>query len=287
MTKFLTAAAAAVLLLTACTARDTKDPWITPPIAADSLMNLSYDSDTSTKLDLYLPQGRSNDSTPLLIVLHGGSWVAGDKSDMRAWISQLKTVLPKYAIANVNYRLCKTPPVNAFPSQETDVQIAVNYLYSHRSSYNISDRIVILGYSSGGQLALLQSYKRASPVAIKAVVSFSGPSDMVDLYNYQPLLLQWGMQYLMGGSPTSNAMLYQESSPQTFVGFHTIPSFLVQGGLDSVVPYTQTDALQARLQASNVLHSYLFYPGEKHIYSDTTRSQAIDSMGNWLHRYID
>ncbi|RYY91200.1 MAG: hypothetical protein EOO11_23070, partial [Chitinophagaceae bacterium] len=90
----------------------------------------------------------------------------------------------------------------------------------------------------------------------------------------------------LGGSPVSNATLYQESSPQTFVGLHTIPSFLVQGMLDSIVPYAQTDALQARLQANNVPHSYLFYPGEKHVYSDSILHQSLDSMATWLKERV-
>ncbi|GAB4094317.1 hypothetical protein GCM10028786_32450 [Flaviaesturariibacter terrae] len=252
---------------------------------ADSLMNLSYDSDTSTKLDLYLPTGRSQDSTPLLVLLHGGNgdfWASGDKRDLQRWVRQLRTALPNWAIANVNYRLNTNPPVNAFPAQETDLQVAINYLYNNRVNWHISDRIVLAGYSTGGQLALLQSYKRANPVAIKAVAAFSGPSDLEDFYNYQPSTLQWRLQQLMGGSPASNSVLYQESSPKTFVGLHTIPTFLVQGMLDSVVPYGQTDALEARLASNGIPHSYLFYPGEKHVYADSTLGKALDSMATWL-----
>ncbi|RYY62773.1 MAG: alpha/beta hydrolase, partial [Chitinophagaceae bacterium] len=221
MTKMLKAAVAALVLVTACTTRDTTDPWNNPPLPADSLMNLSYDTDTSTKLDLYLPTGRNVDSTPVLLLLHGGDgelWASGDKRDLRGWVSQLRAALPNWAIANVNYRLNKTPPVNAFPAQETDLQVAINYIYRNRVNWHLSDRFVLAGWSTGGQLALLHSYKRANPVAIQAVAAFSGPSDLTDFYNYQSTPGQWRLQQLLGGSPVSNATLYQESSPQTFVG---------------------------------------------------------------------
>jgi acetyl esterase/lipase len=287
MMKFLTGAALALLLFSACTRRDTTAPWNTPPLAADSLLNLAYDSDTSQKLDLYLPTGRSMDSTPLMVVIHGGSWMSGDKSEMTPWIYQLRQRLPGYAIANINYRLASsTPPYNLFPAQETDVQVAINYLYNHRNEWHFSDRIVLLGYSAGGQLALLHSYKRFSPVAIKAAIALSGPSDLVDLYNFQPPSLQYGMQLLMNGTPNSNPVLYNQSSPKTFVAAHSTPTFLVQGGLDSMMPYTQTAALQAQLQGAGVLNSYLFYPNEKHIYSDSTLLRTIDTAANWLKRYI-
>ncbi|RYY88720.1 MAG: alpha/beta hydrolase [Chitinophagaceae bacterium] len=290
MTKFLTATAAALLLLlTACTTRDTTDPWNNPPVPADSLINLSYDSDTSNKLDLYLPTARSQDSTPLLVLVHGGTadyWASGDKRDMQVWVNRLRAQLPKWAIANINYRLNTAPPTNAFPAQETDVQVAINFLYQNRVNWHISDRIVLAGWSTGGQLALLHSYKRANPVAIKAVAALSAPSDLDDFYQYQAVPTQWRMQQLMSGSPASNSVLYQQSSPQTFVGLHTIPTFLAQGMLDSVMPYAQTDALAARLQANNVPHSYLFYPAEKHVYADTTLNHTLDSLATWLKERV-
>ncbi|TCJ18657.1 alpha/beta hydrolase [Flaviaesturariibacter flavus] len=287
MLKSLTVALTALLLFAACTRRDTTDPWNTPALAADSLFNLAYDSDTAQKLDLYLPQGRSADSTPLLIVIHGGAWMSGDKRDMTPWVQVMRQRLPGWAIANTNYRLASaTPPYNFFPAQETDLQLAVKYLYDRRMQHHYSDRIVLLGYSSGGQLALLHSYKRFDPVGIKAAVALSGPSDMADLYQYQPINVQYGMQLLMGGTPTSNPTLYAQSSAKTYVASHVPQTFLVQGGLDSVVPYTQTAALQAQLQSAGVRNSYIFYPNEKHVYNDSTLYKVIDTASHWLQRYV-
>jgi acetyl esterase/lipase len=287
MTKFLTAVAASLLLTVSCTRRDTTDPWNTVPLTADSVINLSYAADTAQRLDLYLPAGRSADSTPLVIVIHGGAWMSGDKREMTPWVYQMRQRLPDYAIANINYRLASaTPPYNAFPTQETDVQTAVQFLYEHRSQWHFSDRMVLLGYSAGGQLALLHSYKHFTPVTIKAALALSGPSDMVDLYNFQPLQIQYGMQLLLGGTPNSNPWLYSQSSPKTFVAAYVPPTFLVQGGLDSIMPYTQTAMLRAQLQSAGVLNSYIFYPNEGHIYNDSTLLRTIDTAAHWLKRYI-
>jgi acetyl esterase/lipase len=287
MTKFLSAALAALLLTASCTRREATDPWNRPPLAADSLINLSYAGDTAQRLDLYLPPGRSADSTPLLVVIHGGAWMSGDKSDMTPWVYQIRERLPQYAIANINYRLATAlPPYNAFPTQENDVQSAVQFLYDNRAQWHFSDRVILLGYSAGGQLALLHSYKHFSPVAVKAAMALSGPSDMADLYNFQPTQIQYGMQLLLGGTPNSNPFLYSQSSPKTFVAPYVPPTFLVQGGLDSMMPYTQTAALRAQLQSVGVLNSYIFYPNEKHIYHDSTLLRTIDTAAHWLKRYI-
>ena len=47
----------------------------------------------------------------------------------------------------------------------------------------ISDKFVLLGASAGGHLSLLHAYKYTTPVKIKAVVDFFGPTDLVDMYN--------------------------------------------------------------------------------------------------------
>ncbi|RYY99868.1 MAG: alpha/beta hydrolase [Chitinophagaceae bacterium] len=295
MKQLFLAATAAVLLSTACTKRDTKDPWTAARLPADSLVNEIYGSDPSQSMDVYLPAGRftneglptssADSSTPVLIMIHGGAWSSGDKSEFNPYIAQIRQQLPHWAIANINYRLAQ-PPANVFPTQESDVQAAINYVYAHRSQWHVSDRFALLGYSSGGQLALLHSYKRATPVAIKATVAYAGPSDMVDLYDYQPPQLQLGLQFLLGGSPATNPVLYQQSSALTFVGPHNPPTFLVHGGLDSMVRYQQSERLSARLGAQGVPASYHFYPNELHVMHDSTIRQTLDTAARFLRRYV-
>ena len=77
-----------------------------PPaiIQAQEYFNISYGTDAAQKLDLYLPAERTPE-TKLLAIIHGGTWSFGDKSDLNAYVQLAKTYLPKYAIANINYRL--------------------------------------------------------------------------------------------------------------------------------------------------------------------------------------
>jgi len=285
MTKILTYLTGALLLLAACTRRDTTVPWNRPPLPAQTLMNLAYDTDTSQKLDLYLPARRSMDSTPLLVLIHGGAWSSGSRFEMTPWVAAIQQRLPEYAIANISYRLAR-PPANTFPTQEVDVQKALTFLHGRRGQYQFSDRFVLLGYSAGGHLALLHSYKRFNPVAISAVVSFAGPSDMEDLYEFQPVPLQMLLEQLLNGNPVSNPQIYYQSSPINYVGTHSTPTFLLQGGMDSVVPYTQADALQATLESRNVTNSYIYYPMERHIFADTTIARSMDTVSRWLRRYV-
>src|SRR5256885_2360369 len=88
-----------------------------PAIPAQTITNLSYGSDSFQIMDLYLPEGHSSDSTRLLILIHGGAWTEGDKTDFNVYIPVLKQRLPGWALANINYRLA-TSAANHFPTQE-------------------------------------------------------------------------------------------------------------------------------------------------------------------------
>src|SRR6188508_2236895 len=135
-----------VLVITSC----QKENEITPDLAipAETLNNVSYGSDAAQKMDIYLPAGRKTDSTKLVIMVHGGAWLEGDKNDFAPYVTILKQRLPGYAIANINYRLATTSG-NFFPTQENDMKAAIDFLLQKTGDYAISQKIVLLGASAG------------------------------------------------------------------------------------------------------------------------------------------
>jgi acetyl esterase/lipase len=237
----------------------------TDPAAAKTMMNVAYGSDAAQKMDIYLPAGRTTASTKVMVMIHGGAWASGDKSDFDAYVDSLKRRMPEYAICNINYRLFNGT-TNTFPAQENDVKAAVEFVYSKRSEYLISEKFVLLGASAGGHLALLQGYKYPSPVKPKAIVDFFGPTDMTDLYNNpaSPMIPQSAVASIMGGTPATNATLYQQSSPITFVTAQSPPTIILHGGTDPLVSPNQSVMLDAKLQTMGVVHQYVFYPTEGH-----------------------
>ncbi len=232
------------------------------PLPAMNLANVSYGSAAEQKMDIYLPAGRSADSTKVIFLLHGGSWNAGDKTDFSGYVSTLQSGLPGYAIVNLNYRLA-TGNSNLFPAQENDVKSAADFLFSKRADYHVSSKWVLLGASAGGQLALLQSYKYNLPVVPKAVISFFGPTDLAALYAGNPLVGA-GLEAVTGTTPLLNPALYRQSSPINFVSPQSPPTLLLQGGADPIVPPSQAVALRDKLSASQVPVQYVFYPSEGH-----------------------
>jgi len=195
-----------------------KEPDIPDSAPAQTILNVSYGSDPLQKMDVYLPAGRTTTNTKVIVTIHGGAWAQGDKSDFTAFIDTLKKRLPGYAIFNINYRLSNGSTIT-FPAQENDVKAAIEFIHSKQSEYSISEKFVLLGASAGGHLALLQAYKYALPVKIKAVVDFFGPTDMIDLHNNPASILVASpiIASIVGATPTSNPDIYQQSSPVNFV----------------------------------------------------------------------
>lgn len=249
-----------ISLLISCKKENSTDQ----NLPAQTLTNVSYGSDASQKMDLYLPAGRSSDSTKLMVLVHGGAWTTGDKSDFASFIPTIQQSFPGYAIANINYRLATTA-ANHFPTQENDMKAAIDFLVEKSGDYHISQKMVLLGASAGGQMVLLQAYKYASP-KVQAVVDLFGPTDMSDLYNFYSsnTLDQTAFQILMNGSPTTNASLYSQSSPINFVSTQSPPTIIFHGDADVVVPVRQSTALKNKLSSVGVANQLTVYPNVGH-----------------------
>lgn len=231
-------------------------------LSASTQLNVAYAADPLQKMDIYLPASRSTATTKVLIMIHGGAWSSGDKTDFTDFVDTMKRRLPGYAVFNINYRLAAGSS-NIFPTQENDVKSAVDFIYSKRNEYGISDKYVLLGASAGAHLALLQAYKYNSPVKIKAVVDFFGPTDMVDMYNNpaSPFVSPALIAALLGGTPTSNPAIYASSSPINYVTVvSAMPTIMLHGGLDPLVRPSQSTALQARLNTTGIVNQYVLYP---------------------------
>ncbi len=252
------------LLLNSCSKSDDTGTG-TGSIAEKSMTNVAYGTDPLQKMDYFLPANRTTATTKVMILIHGGGWTIGDKADFTVYMDTLRKRIPDYAIFNINYRLAAFPSTNPFPAQELDVKAAVEFIYNNRSTFLISDKFVLMGASAGGHLSLLQAYKYHSPVNIKAVVDFFGPTDMIDMYNNPGSFPPLSIALLLSGTPTTNLTMYQQSSPIFFANAQSCPTIILQGGIDPLVnATTQSLALKNKLTTAGVVNQYVLYPTGGH-----------------------
>jgi acetyl esterase/lipase len=242
------------------------------PVTAKSIVNVSYGTDTSQKMDVYLPANRSIETTKVIVLLHGGAWSSGDKTDFSTLlygmviIDTLKARFPDYAIFNINYRL-STGTANLFPAQENDVKSALQFIFDKSGEYLVSNKYVIIGLSAGAHLAMLQGYKYSAPIKPKAIVSFFGPADLTDMY-YNPAggnpFISLVLAQTIGTTPMQDPLLYTNSSPATFINAASPPTILLHGDADPLVSPSQSDGVKNKLSAAGITNRYILYPGKGH-----------------------
>ena len=264
------------IFVLSCKKNDTPDPN-----GEQVSKDISYGTHARHKMDIYLPAGRSTTATKVMILIHGGGWNTGSKADLDIYIDSLRRREPSYAVFNLNYRLANPPDL--FPAQENDIKAAVEFIYSKRNEYNISDKFVLVGVSAGANLALLQGYKYTSPVKVKAIIDFFGPTDLVDLYNNPPNpLVQPLLVSVTGGNPTTHASIYASSSPINAVTVQSSPTLILQGGADIVVSPSQSAALHTRLLTAGVIREYIFYPTEGHGWTGANLTDSFNKIQAFL-----
>jgi acetyl esterase/lipase len=247
------------------------------------LYDQAYGTDRWQKMDIYMPANR-NDSTVVMIIVHGGAWVRGDKSEFNPYVSALQRLLPNYAFVNINYRLFRNGK-NGFPAQEEDMKSAVLYLEKRLDELELPKRIVLLGASAGGHLALLQAYKNAGTIRPAAVISLFGPTDMLDLYNNSsnpdvaPMLTS-----LLGTTPAEDPDVYRRSSPVEYVTSSSPPTLLLQGGRDRMVHEGQAKILKKKLDSLNVINELKIYPDEGHGWTGPALFDSFVRVASFLKK---
>src|SRR6187200_2778163 len=270
-----------ILVFSSC--KKDEDPEKDMPV---TMLNVSYGTNAQQKMDVYLPATRSTTTTKVIIMIHGGGWNTGDKADFNEYVDSLKKREPSYAIFNINYRLANTPDL--FPAQEQDVKAAVEFIYNKRQEYKVSDKFVLIGASAGAHLALLQGYKYPSPVKPKAIIDFFGPTDLVALYNHPPNPLVQPLLFAVTGStPATNNTVYTQSSPINFVSSQSPPTMILHGGIDIVVPPSQSVSLDTKLFISGVTHQYVFYPSEGHGWVGANLTDSFNKILAFLAANVD
>ena len=112
-----------------CSKDNPEEPEV---VEAYEALNVSYGSDPKQVFDIYLPENRTN-STKILILVHGGTWISGDKMDMDIIKNSISALHPNVGIINMNYTLAGfgNPPI---PLQTEDISSVVDYISMNKSS---------------------------------------------------------------------------------------------------------------------------------------------------------
>jgi dipeptidyl aminopeptidase/acylaminoacyl peptidase len=250
-----------VVCFSACKKNTDQGETISKPALPDTtLFNLSYGSNQRQVFDLYLPENRDT-TTPIIIMIHGGAWKAGQKEDLNSYFNLLKLKWPQAAIANTNYRLASNDQNIHHDQIIEDLNSLMNHLNDKKQFYGISNKTGIMGASAGGQLAMIYAYKYNT--SVKCVANIFGPSIINDWSWYNSTNLWLGgytgniLAEYVGQSWDS--LVYKSVSPYWQVKSTSAPTILFHGNLDPIVPVYQSQWLNGKLNVLGVNHQYHEY----------------------------
>ncbi|SDW77336.1 Acetyl esterase/lipase [Lutibacter oricola] len=269
-----------------CSSSD--DSVIIDKTTAKELLNVSYGNETKQVFDVYLPANRDESTTKTFVLVHGGSWVSGDKNDLNDIVAKLKETYPNYAIVNVNYRLAgigKSP----FPMQIDDLESVFTKLKTKANEYQISSNFGFIGISAGAHLSMLYSYKYDTDKNVKMVCSIVGPTNFTDVnYTENPdyLEISQGIQLVTGVNYETNPTYYKNISPYHVVTSSAPPSILFYGGMDNLVPTTQGVEMQAKLDELGVTNQFKLYENEGHGWEGDALNDTYTKLENFINTHF-
>ena len=259
------------------------------------------------KLDVWRPPEqsgghRSGDKRPAVVVVHGGSWDMGGRSEAPRWDQWLTD--QGYVVFDVDYRLAPPPTWRDAPG---DVKCAVGWVKKNADRYGVDpDRVALMGPSAGGHLALLAAYTDASllppscdveDTGVSAVVGFSAPTQLERLYYadppwYRPVVGSVeSLRRFTGGTPTTVADHYRIASPAVHASSDDPPTLLMHGASDQLVPQEQARLLERRLTEAGVEHRTTELAGVDHLFEFNWggwgSQLARQTLGAFLKRNLD
>ena len=214
-------------------------------------------------VDVYRPAGAG--PHPVLVQLYGGAWQRGSPADDASFASWFAS--KGYVVFAADYRHA---PEATWPAQIEDVRSALDWIAMHASEYEADiSRLALLGRSAGAQLALVAAYQ-AGAARVRAVVSFYGPTDLVegwrDLPHPDPLDVRAILETYLRGTPETALRRYEEASPITYVSALAPPTLLVDGGRDHIVLPRFGREIDERLRHAGAVSVLLELPWADHAF---------------------
>jgi acetyl esterase/lipase len=256
-------------------------------VFAEDRLDIEYGhaSGESLRLDAHIPDGTG--SFPVVMMIHGGGWTSGDKHKDITVVLEPLTKSGEFTWFTINYRMA---PTNHWPACYEDVQAAIRWVKAHASEYKGDpQRVALMGYSAGGQLACLAAVQAKDDTRVQAVVGFSPPTDMVADTERRGGLSK-SLQALFGKETVDDPtkVLLKEMSPIDFVKPGLPPFLFIQGDSDKTVPHDQTLAFMAKLKENGVTNDIITIKGAPHRITEWDKFDPSykDKLVAWLEQKL-
>ena len=241
----------------------------TRPAVAASCAVFASASPAHLTIDLYSDPDATAPQ-PVLLAIHGGGFISGDRDEWRDHASS--AINQGFALAAIEYRL---HPDALWPSPLDEAQAAVRWIQANQRSQNLdADRIIALGYSAGGYIALRLAC--AMPQDLRGVVAIAAP---VHPGSPESVRRATWLRYLddyFAAEPGDAASLLNHLHPAV------PPTLLITGEHDDDVRPLELEPLITALRGHGVACVHHTIPAVGHDLIDSARAPVWHAISEWL-----
>lgn len=234
--------------------------------------DIRYGSAEDEKLDIYLPPGNVEPGRPVIVWLHGGAFVAGDRQDVAPYLKILAG--RGFAAVAVGYTRA---PTARYPGPVLQANAALGFLQREGQRLGLDPaRIVLAGDSAGAHIAsqlaaaftgkdyaeLLGLRPAVPPASLRGMALFCGAFDFTAVDPTGPFgnfVRSVLFAYFGTANPLDSERITEASIPR-YVTEAFPPSFISVGNGDPLAP--QSVVMAQALRDRGVRVDTLFFPPE-------------------------
>jgi acetyl esterase/lipase len=267
--------------------------------AVRATLDIDYvgDGEKAHRLDVYSSRLLPPDRAPVMVYIHGGGWVIGDKREQGKPM-MFELVARGWVCVTVNYRLS---PKATWPEHMVDCKRALAWVKEHIAEYGGDPAFVaVSGGSAGGHLCAhlaltagdrsLQPGFEKADTSVQACVPFYGVMDLTGSPTgsaiFGPGMLRMLEKTVMKTTEAEHPEVFRDASPTYRVHADAPPFFVLHGVNDTLVPVETARAFVRRLRAvSRAPVAYAELPLAQHAFDvlASLRCQATTSaVGDFL-----
>ncbi len=241
--------------------------------------------------DLYIP--RSLGDHPAVLLIHGGGWKWGSRSDPAVSYIAPRLAANGYDVFSINYRLVGTG--GQFPNDLIDCKNALAWMQLHAQRLQIKrNDMFIVGCSAGAHLALMTAYtavgkyfpSTAYPqvhLQVKAAIGFYTPTNLMLIGGLSPrswayklvhaYLKKWLTLHPINGLLSASPIYYLK---------HAVPTLLFQGSRDVLVPPIEASIMVAAMKNAHKPVKLEMVKGVGHAFMDFPSPQRRHAFKQML-----
>lgn len=279
------------------------------------ITNLCYGPKTLHNYDLYLP---TTPSKALMLFIHGGSWMSGNKEEGE-WFCRRYAKMG-YATATMNYSLLSPQdPTACMPRMLKEINNCINHIKGELKSrgHEVS-QMAIAGYSAGAHLALLYANKEKAhaPLPIRFCVNMVGPTDLRYIFKVNQSTLDsiyaetaagrthpekesldalafYAAEHTLNPATPCTAeyldSLLCVSSPLCYISATSTPCIMAYGANDVLVSKEHHEQLLEAYKTHNIDHQFILYPNSDHLLAnDTLQTRMLhEAIVNFATKYFE